>query len=205
MDFKTLATPADIEKTAKALTEHHFIPITVNTKEEALAKIKELIPPGVSIMNGASETLREIGFTDYLKSKAHPWKNLHEAILVETDQTKQADLRRQAILSDFYLGSAHALSHTGEIVVASNSGSQLPHVVYTSPNVILVIGAQKLTPTLLDALRRIEEYVVPLEDARMNKVYGYGTTYAKTVILRRENPALGRKVYIIIVNEALGF
>src|SRR4051812_5952078 len=107
MNFKTLASSQTIEKTIQALKEHHFEPIQVTSKEEALLKIRELIPAGVSVMNGASETLREIGYLDILKSKNHPWNNLHDAILSEKDAAKQAQLRKQSVISDFYLGSAH--------------------------------------------------------------------------------------------------
>lgn len=202
---KTLSTIESINKTLSTLKENNFMPILAQTKEEALAKIEELIPEGVSVMNGASETLREVGYTDLLKNGAHKWKNLHDEIVAEPDQAKQAQLRRLAVLSDFYVGSAHAITNTGEIVIASNSGSQLPHLAFTSPNVILVVGVQKITPTLADAFERIKKHVLPLEDERMKGVYGIGTMHAKTLILHKENPMIGRKVYIIIVNEKLGF
>jgi L-lactate utilization protein LutC len=194
-----------ITKTIQSLKNNHFDSLFVATKEEALDTIKELVTAGASVMNGASRTLEEVGYVEYLKSGAHPWKNLHEAVLLETDPEKQALLRKQSVLSDFYLGSAHALTETGEIIIASNSGSQLPHLAFTSPNVILVVGAQKITPTLLDGLKRIDEVVVPLEDVRMKEVYGYGTLHAKTLIMHKENPAMGRKVTVIIVGEPLGF
>ena len=205
MDFQALATQESIEKTSAALKEHNFELIQVKSKQDALAKIQELIPDGVSVMNGGSETLREIGYLDLVKSGEHKWSNLHDVILAEPDPVKQGLLRRQSTISDFYLGSAHAITETGEILIASNSGSQLPHLAFTSPNVVLVVGAQKITPNLTEALRRIEEYVVPLEDTRLRGVYGIGTTYAKTLILHKENPMFGRKVYVILVNEKLGF
>lgn len=205
MNYITLAPHDSITKTASALTANNFETTEVASKEEALAKIKELIPAGASLMNGSSETLREVGFIDLLKAKDHTWNNLHDGILAETDKEKQALLRRQSVLSDFYIGSAHAITETGEIVIASNTGSQLSHIVYTSPNLIFVVGSHKITPDLATALERIEQHVVPLEDERMKGVYGFGTTYAKTVILRKENPMMGRKIHVIIVNEKLGF
>lgn len=203
--METTTSQETITKTLDALKGHNFDAFMVNTKEDALAKVKELIPAGVSVMNGASETLAQIGYIEYLKSGAHGWKNLHEIILAETDATKQAALRKQAVLSDYYVGSVHAVSETGELVIASNSGSQLPHLVFTSQNVILVVGAQKITTTLADALKRIDDVVVPLEGVRMKGVYGFGTTHAKTVILHKENPMMGRKVCVIVVKEHLGF
>ncbi len=205
MDYNSLVSRETVEKTSAALNANNFKAILVNTKEEALEKIQELIPAGASVMNGASETLRQIGYLDLLKSGNHKWSNLHQAILAETDKDKQAALRRQSVLSDFYLGSAHALTETGEILIASNTGSQLPHLAYTSPNIILVIGANKITTDLITAFARLNEHVMPLEDERMKSVYGYGTTHSKTLILHKENPAMGRNVYVVVVNEILGF
>lgn len=205
MNYDTLASTESINKTIAALSEHNFESMVVENKEDALARIKEMIPEGVSVMNGSSVTLTEIGYIEYLKEGNHGWRNLHADILAEQDKEKQTVLRKHSVLSDFYLGSAHSITETGEIVVASNSGSQLPHLAYTSPNIILVIGAQKITPTLADALKRIDDYVVGLEDARMKKTAGYGTAHSKTLILHKENPAMGRKFKIIIVKEKLGF
>lgn len=188
-----------------SLKENHFEPIEVNTKEEALAKLVELIPNGATVMNGASETLREIGYIDLLKSGSHNWKNLHDVILAETDPGKQARLRRESIISDYYLGSVNALTQTGELVIASNSGSQLPHLAFSSPNIVLVVGANKIVSTLTDAFERLEKHVIPLEDERMKAAYGFGTSLNKTLILHKENPMIARKVYVIVVNEKLGF
>jgi L-lactate utilization protein LutC len=203
--YSTIASEESISNVVSGLTPRNFEPIIVNNKEEALTKIKELIPQGASVMNGSSKTLEQIGFIDYLKAGTHGWNNLHEAIIAEKDPAKQAEMRKQAVLSDYYLGSVHALTEEGEMVIASNTGSQLPHIVFTSPNLILVVGAQKITPTLSEAFKRLEEYVVPLEDERMKGVYGQGTHKSKTVILHYENPIMNRKVRVIIVKESLGF
>ena len=156
-------------------------------------------------MNGSSVTLEQIGFVDYLKSGTHPWNNLHTGILAEKDPAKQGELRKQAVLSDYYLGSVHALSETGEFIIASNSGSQLPHIVFTSPNIIFVVSTQKIVPSLADGIKRLEEYVVPLEDKHMQELYGVGTAISKMVIFKREKPGSGRTVKMILVEEKLGF
>ena len=205
MDHAALATEQELATTTEALSKNGFLPEVVNTKEGALARIKELIPVGASIMNGASKTLEQVGFVEYLKAGEHGWKNLHADILAETDTAKQAELRKYSVVSDFYLGSAHVITEKGEIVVASNSGSQLPHLAFTSPNIILVVSTKKLAPTLTEAFDRIDSHIVPLEDVRMHEVYGFGTLHAKTLILHKENGAMGRKVHVLFVKEDLGF
>ncbi len=203
--YTKLSPRATVEKVIANLKERNIESTMVETKEEALAKIKEWIPAGASVMNGASTTLQEIGFVEYLKSGEHGWNNLHETILAEKDPAKQAALRKQSVLSDYYLGSVHALSEAGELVIASNSGSQLPHIVFTSPNLIFVVSTQKITPTLEDARTRLREHVIPLEDKRMMNAHGMGTHLSKELIFHFEQPFLGRKVRVLFVNEKLGF
>jgi len=200
-----VAVTSAIDTAVAALTANGFLPQVLATKEEALAKIKELIPKGASVMNGTSKTLEQIGYIEYLKAGNHGWNNLHAAILAEKDPAKQAELRKHSVVSDFYLGSVHGLSQTGEVVIASASGSQLPHLAYTSPNIILVVGKQKITPTLMHAIARIDSQVLPLEDERMKAAHGIGTTHAKTLILHKESPFMGRKVHVLLVEEKLGF
>ena len=205
MNYETLANKEVINKTTQSLSQHGIQAVVMNNRVEALEKVKSLISKGGSVMNGSSRTLEEIGFVDYLKSGNHGWKNLHEEILIEKDQAKQAMLRKQAVLSDYYLGSVHAVAETGQLVIASNSGSQLPHIVFTSPNLIFVVGTQKITPSLDAALERVREYVFSLEDKRMKDAGMGGSAISKLLIFEREPVFMGRKVHVIFVNEKLGF
>lgn len=205
MNYETIPSHETITKTIKALEARNFHAEVVNTKEEALARIKELIPSEASVQNGSSTTLDQIGYVDLLKNGGHSWNNLKEAIVSETDPEKQKEARNKALFSDYYLGSAHAISETGEIVVASASGSQLPHLVFTSPNIILVVSAQKITPSLDVAMKRVREYVFPLEDARMKSTGAQGSVLSKMLLLEQEPAFMGRTVRIIFVNEKLGF
>lgn len=203
--FDALVSEEKVSVTVEALKANGFMPEVVDTKEMALTRIKEIIPTGASVMNGSSTTLKEIGFIDYLKGGQHGWNNLHEAVLFEKDPEKQALLRKQSVLSDVYLGSAHAITQEGEIIIASASGSQMPHLVYTSQTLILIVGIQKIVPTLTEALSRVREYVYPLEDARMKEVGMGGSVISKLLTLKVEPGFMSRKFHIIFVREKLGF
>jgi len=205
MNYDTPATPETVAKTIAALEERNFHATEASSKEEALETIKKLIPAGASIMNGASGTLEQIGFIEYLKAGEHGWNNIHGQIIAETDPVKKAALRQQGILSDFYIGSVHAVSEEGELVVASASGSQLPHFAFTSQNIILVVGTQKITPTLTDALTRLREYVFPLENQRMADAGMGGSVLSKILILEREPAFMNRSIHVLFVPEKLGF
>jgi len=204
MKYDTLASKGAIKKVMDAVKQRGLTAELVDTKEDALRRLQELIPKGAEIMTGSSTTFNQIGFTDLLISGKHPWKNWKDIILSEKDRAKQMELRRKSVMSEYFLGSVHAIAETGEMVTASASGSQLPAYIFTSNNVIWVAGTQKIVPTLPDAIKRVEEYVFPLEDARMKKEGAAGSTIGKLLIFKKEiNPA--RKLTLILVNEKLGF
>ncbi len=205
MSFDQLATNESLQKTVGALSQKGYAVVVVQNANEALDHIIKTIPEGVSVMNGSSVTLEQIGYINYLKSGEHKWINLHAKILAEDNKEKRDALRRQSVLSDYYLGSVHALVENGEFVVASNTASQLPHVVYTSPNLIFVVSTKKIVPTMDEAMKRLQNHVVPLEDKHMQELYGSGTQLNKIVISKGEAPMIGRKVHFILVEEDLGF
>ena len=203
MDWNKLADKKILEETFKALKDRGIEVMVVNDRKEALEKIKELIPNGAEVMNGSSATLREIGFVDYLKLGKHGWNNLHDPIFAEKDQQKQGELRTKSTLAEYYLGSVHAISSKGEVLVASASGSQLPAYVFSSPHVIWVAGINKITEDLDSAIKRVREYVLPLENERMKKEGFPGSFIGKLVIFEKE--MMPGRITLVLVKEKLGF
>ena len=206
MDYATLPPQERIERTLRAVNERGIRAELVNTKEEALVRVQALIPPSAMVMTAASVTLQQIGFEALLISGNHPWRNFKADLLAEKDPMKQMAMRRQGTLAEYFLGSVNAIAETGELVFASGSGSQLPAYAYTSRNVIWVAGAQKIAPTLEEALRRVREYVLPLEDQRMKSTgNAAGSRINRILILENEPAYLRRNLTLILVNQVLGF
>ncbi len=203
MDWTKLANDETIERTRVALQSNKINVIVVNDKAEALSTLISQIPEGADLTTASSTTLNQIGFTDLLKSGAHRWENLKDEIVKETDPVKQSALRIKASSASYIIGSVHAVTESGETITASASGSQLPGYAFSSPNVIWVVGTQKITKDVDEGMKRIREHSVPLEDKRM-KAAGYpGTNLAKILIMNRE--ILPRKITLILVKEELGF
>jgi L-lactate utilization protein LutC len=206
LQFSTLATADQIRKTMDALQGHGIAAELVDTRELALARVQSLIPAGASVNTGASLTLKEIGFEALLISNNHPWRNLKGEVVAEKDPVKQAFLRKQGVLADYFLGSVHAVSQTGELVIASLTGSQLGPYAFTSSHVIWIVGTQKITPTLEDGIRRVREYVLPHEDRRMRESSGgrMGSGIGKLLIIQQEAAFLNRTLTLIFINQPVG-
>jgi L-lactate utilization protein LutC len=207
MDYTVLPTPDRLQKTMEAVRTRGITVTLVETKEDALTQLQTFIPVDASVMTGASVTLRQIGFEALLIEGKHPWRNLKNEILAEIDPSRQALLRKQGTLADYFLGSVNAIAETGEILIASATGSQLPAYAFSSSNVIWVAGAQKITPTVETAFQRVREYVLPLVDQNLKQLRGKEASsfIGKLLVFEREAPYLYRTVNLILVNEVLGY
>ncbi len=192
-----------LQTVAAQLTTHGFAATVVKNKAEALNAVKALIPAGSNVMNGSSTTLIEIGFIDYFKGTAHGWTNLHAPIVAEKDRAKGTQLRRKALTAQYFLASANAVSETGEMVFSDASGSRVGALPFAAEHVILVVGKNKIVPTLQDALDRVWKVVFPLENQRAQKAYGMPSSINKTFIWHKE--AMPDRVQVILVDENLGF
>ncbi|HLC92307.1 MAG TPA: lactate utilization protein [archaeon] len=202
-NWDKLAEDKTIQATAKAIEARGIEVFVVDTKGEALRKIKALIPKGSEVMNGTSTTLQQIGYSDYLKAGEHGWIDLHEKIGKEDNREKRSGLRRQASAAEYFLGSVNAISQNGELVAADASGSRVTAYPFAAKHVILVAGAQKIMPNLEKAMQRVREYVFPLENERAKKVYGSGSNTSKWVIIEKES--VPGRMKLILIKEKLGF
>ena len=200
--WERLPDKATVDETVRVLNAHGFKAEFVPDRKAALEKVRSLIPAGEEVMTGSSRTLEEIGFVNFLATGDHPWKNLKAQIVAERDREKQMMLRRMATFADYFLGSVHAITTKGQLVAGSASGSQLGAYAFGGKNLIIVAGTNKITEDLDDALLRLREHTTPLEDQRMKGLGFPGTYLSKVFVYERERQ---RNVYVILVNEKLGF
>jgi L-lactate utilization protein LutC len=146
---------------------------------------------------GLARELNESGRYDAVKPK----------LFAFDQKTQGREMRKYGAAPDVFIGSAHAVTETGSILIASLTGSQLPGIAYAAGKVILVVGAQKIVKDLEEGMQRVKDHVTPLESVRARKAYGLPEAFqsfaSKLLVLNREvNPG---RVKVIIVNEALGF
>lgn len=202
--WNTIPSEAIIKKTINSLKKRGFTVFLVDNGAEALEKAKELIPEeDEEVMTGSSTTLYQIGFMDYYLSGEPKWNCLGPAVFHEKDPEIQQTLRRKADTADYFIASVNALTEDGILVACDRSGSRVSAYPFVAKKVVLVVGAQKITPNLEQAMRRVREYVYPLEDDRAKKAYGTSTAFGKWVII--ENEFQKDRIAIILVKEALGF
>jgi LUD domain len=200
--FAEPATAPRLERAAAALAAHGFTVEILDDAAAARVRIKDLIAAGASVFTGASETLRLAGIEEDINAGGR-----YDAIRARGQAmnraTQLAEIWRLMSTPDVIMGSVHAVTETGSLVIASASGSQLPGYAGGSLRAIWVVGAQKVVPDLSSALRRVEEHCLPLESDRAMNVYGKPSAINRLLILNAE-PQPGRGI-VLLLREAIGF
>jgi LUD domain len=195
--------PAErLERAAAALTAHGFTVEVLDDAAAARARIKDLIPEGASVFTGASETLRLSGIEADINDSGRYDSAKQRGRTLD----RVRDLReiwRLMSTPDVIVGSVHAVTETGSLVIASASGGQLPGYAGGAGQRIWVVGAQKVVPDLPAALRRVEEHCLPLESARARAAYGQPSAVNRLLILNAE-PHPGQAT-VLLLREAIGF
>ncbi len=197
--------PAPVERmgrAAAALAAKNFAVEILDDAAAARTRIKDLIPDGASVFTGASETLRLSGIEEDINNSGR-YDALRSRGTTMDRATQMDEIRRLLASPDVIVGSVAAVTETGCLVVASASGSQLTGYAGGSAQAIWVVGAQKVVPDLSTALRRIEDYCLPLESERAMKVYGRPSAINRVLILNAE-PHPGRGT-VLLLREAIGF
>jgi L-lactate utilization protein LutB len=193
----------DISSVTKAIETRGIKVLRVQDGPQALAKIKEIIPPGAEVMNGSSTTLIEIGYQQLMDNGEHEWKDLHKVVTSINDAKERKEVRRKSVTADYFLSGVNAIAMTGELVSCDATGSRVGAWPFAAKNLLLVSGVNKIVPTLQDALQRIKEYVYPLEDLRSKRANGIPSLIGKCIILAEERQP-GR-ITLILINETFGY
>lgn len=200
-EFSRLASNQQIARTVRALEANGIHAIIVETEEAAREYVMSRIPAGAQVYNPPSRTVDQIGLRAAIESSLN-FQSLHSRLHSLDRVTQRAKIRKLISSPDVVIGSVHAITEIGEVLIASASGSQLSSIASGADKVIWVVGTQKLVSTLDEGFRRIREYSYPLENSRAQQVYGRLSAINKILIVNGEIPG---RITIILVKQNLGF
>lgn len=193
----------NLETIAGKLTKNGMETVVVENGEEAKKKVLSMIPEGAEVMVMSSITLIETGIADAIENG--PYYPIKDK-LKKMDRMKQnLEMQRLGAAPEWAIGSVHGITENGEVIVVSNTGSQLPAYVYGAEHVIWVVGGQKIVKDVDTGMKRIYEDVLPLESKRLSKQYGQElqSNVSKILIVNKEFNS--DRIKIILVKDKLGF
>lgn len=194
-DEKTVAT------TIEALKANGFEVYVAENREVAKQKVLELIPAGAEVMNMTSMTLEVINLAKSITESGR-FDSVRER-LTEMSEAQATEKRRLGTAPEWTIGSVHAATQDGHLLIASRTGSQLPAYAYGAEHVIWVVGTQKIVKNVDEGMKRIYEHTFLLEDQRARKAYGVGSGVNKILLINKEIQP--KRATVILVKEKLGF
>jgi len=199
--FTALPDGQTLAATVVALEEHGFSVEVVDSLDAAREAVLTRIPAGSSVMTNTSVTLAETGIADAI-NEGGLYESARNKMLALDFATQAQQMKAIGGQPDYALGSVHAVTTDGTLVIASASGSQLASYAWGAANVIFVVGAQKLVPDLQAAHQRIYTHSLPLEDARAQAAYGQHSQVGKLLEIHQELPG---RIRVILVRQQVGF
>jgi acyl-CoA hydrolase len=159
------------------------------------------IPEFSSVMTNTSVTLAETGIADAINDGG-PYESARNKMFALDFATQAQEMKAIGGQPDYALGSVHAVTRDGTLVIASASGSQLASYAWGAAHVIFVVGVQKLVPTLEAAHGRIYQHSLRLEDARAQAAYGQHSFVGKVLEIHQELPD---RIHIVLINQPVGY
>lgn len=200
--FSRPASMQQLRAVSEAFESNGIVASLVGSGEEARQAVRSLLPVGAEVYNNTSRTLEVIGVAEDIERSG-----LYQPLrprLYQMDREMQArEMRQLSAAPDWVVGSVHAVTEEGSLLIASASGSQLGPIVSGAGHVLLVIGAQKVVPNLTAGMRRIYEYCFPLEDQRARQAYGVPSGVNNLLVINKA--VVPGRITAIVVNESLGF
>jgi acyl-CoA hydrolase len=199
--FTALPDAQDLAATVVALEEHGFSVEVVDDLDGARTAVLARIPAGSSVMTNTSVTLTETGIADAVNDGGS-YESARNKMFALDFETQAQQMKAIGGQPDYALGSVHAVTRDGTLVIASASGSQLASYAWGAANVIFVVGAQKLVSDLDAAHQRVYQHSLKLEDARAQAAYGQHSYVGKVLEIHQELPG---RIHIVLVRQPVGY
>lgn len=143
-------------KVVENLKKRHFDAYYFSTREEAVAKVMELIPEGDSVSWGGTMTVDELGIKDLLRQRG---QKIIDRDAVPSEQ--RVDTMRQGLLADTFLTSSNAITESGELYNIDGNGNRVAAMIFGPKSVIVVAGMNKVVSDMDEAYARVRHYTAP--------------------------------------------
>lgn len=201
-----------LNKIAEKLKKKNADAIVVADKNAALEALKEMIPEGSTVGLGGSTSLSEIGGLDFLRSgKFELFDQYKEGLSREENLA----LRKKGLTANYFVTGSNAITEEGVMVNIDGFGNRVAAQIYGPEHLILIIGKNKVVPTIDAAMERAQEFAAPTNAKRFDLNIPCKKTgkchdcdsperICNFYTIIKRFPAPGR-VRIILVNEDLGY
>ena len=153
-----------------ALESNNFEVFLADNKEEASKIVQENIMPPLNAKTvswGGSMTFIATGL--YQQLKDNPNLEVLDNFDKNISEEEMLERRRQSLLVDLYITGTNAVTETGQLVNLDMIGNRIGGLTFGPKGVIILVGRNKITADLEEAMSRVKNYVAPINSMRLDK------------------------------------
>lgn len=124
--------------------------------QSAVQAVLSMIPKGATVTWGGSESIKECGLIDALKTSP--------VTLWDRADVKPEDMKafyRRAFCADYFLMSANAVTLDGQLINIDGTGNRVAALSYGPDHVICVVGMNKVVSDLESGIARVHNTAAP--------------------------------------------
>lgn len=154
-----------IRKTIENLKKNNMDAYCCENAAEAQALFKTLVKPDDTITHGGSETLKQLGVIDLLKSGEY---NYLDRSAPGLSRAEVEEIYRKAYFADVYLTSSNAVTENGELYNVDGNSNRVSAILYGPKSVIVFVGYNKLVRNIDEAVTRVKTIAAPANTIRLN-------------------------------------
>ncbi len=154
--FSKPASEERIKRVSESLMQNNIAVHVVDTPSDARTLLEKLLPLDKEIFTASSGTLGLSGIDQLINGPDSKFRSVRKELAKLDPATQFRQQVKLGATPDVAVGSVHAVTESGQVLVASASGSQIAPYVAGAEKVFWVVGSQKLVKDLEAGLRRIE-------------------------------------------------
>lgn len=207
-----------IQKTIENLKKNNIRTHFLNSKDELIPLIEQLVPAGASVAVGGSMSLFETGVIEHLRSGRY---NFYDRYADGLTPKGVREVYIQSLSADAYFCSSNAVTEEGELYNVDGNANRVAAISFGPKKVILVVGVNKIVQNLEEAVKRVKTVAAPKNCKRLNchtycfekgvcveEGLGKGCQSKERicrhyVVTSKQKEA--DRIHVILINETLGY
>ena len=200
-----------INRTIEALRKNNMESFFINTQDELINKIKELVKENSKVTVGGSMSLFETKIINTLRSGRYDFLDRAKEGLSAMDIDR---IYRESFFADAYFSSSNAITEDGELYNVDGNGNRVAAMLYGPDKVIVIAGVNKIVKDINEAISRVENFAAPANAKRLNKktpctVTGKCMNCSSPERICREYTVIRKpvpnRIFILLLNEDYGY
>ena len=200
-----------INRTLEALRKNNMEGYLINTENELIHKIQELVNEGSKVSLGGSMTLFETKIMEHLRSGRYELLDRYKEGLT-ADEIKE--IYRKSFFCDAYFTSTNAITEEGELYNVDGNGNRVAAMLYGPDKVIVIAGVNKIVKDRNEAIYRVENLAAPANAKRLNRktpctVTGKCMNCNSPERICREYTVIRKpvpnRIFVLLLNEEYGY